>query len=116
MGSSRPGSAPPGAPLTIDCGVAIPVDEQPDRDLRVDPSLLRKANLAQFVLVLGLGLQRGDVKQAQGHIPTGSPQPDDQQERQRFLTDCGHDLVLAAVICGDIEQVGEIKIVLGAHF
>jgi hypothetical protein len=35
-------------------GEALPVDQQPDQDLRVDPAFLGVADLAQPVLVLGL--------------------------------------------------------------
>jgi hypothetical protein len=40
---------------------ALPVDEQPDDDLRVDAPLLGVADLAQVVLVIGLEVQRRGV-------------------------------------------------------
>lgn len=39
-------------------------DQQPHRDLRVDPALLGAAHLAQLVFVLGLEIERGDVVEA----------------------------------------------------
>ena len=43
-------------------GDAGPVDQQPDDDLGVDPSLLGIADLAQLVLLLGLEVERGDAR------------------------------------------------------
>ena len=40
---------------------ALPVDQQADHDLRIDPAFLGVADLAQPVLVLGLEVQRRDV-------------------------------------------------------
>ena len=46
-------------------GEAGPVDQQPDDDLGVDPSLFGIADLAQLVLLLGLEVERGDVVETQ---------------------------------------------------
>jgi hypothetical protein len=39
----------------------VPVDQQPDHDLGVNPAFLGVADLAQVVLLLGLEVQRGRV-------------------------------------------------------
>src|SRR3954452_10252459 len=49
----------------------VPVDQQTDHDLRVDPALRGVADLAQLVFLLGLEVQRGDVVQAQGQVTAG---------------------------------------------
>jgi len=49
----------PAADLEREAG---PVDQQPDDDLGVDPSLLGIADLAQLVLLLGLEVERGDAR------------------------------------------------------
>ncbi len=42
-------------------GEPVPVDQQPDHDLRVDAAFLGVADLAQVVFLLGLEVQRRDV-------------------------------------------------------
>jgi hypothetical protein len=46
-------------------GEPVPVHQQPDHDLRVNPPFFRIADLAQGVLVLGLEVQGRHVVQAQ---------------------------------------------------
>jgi hypothetical protein len=46
----------------------VPVDQQPDDDLGVDPAFLGIADLAQVVFLLHLEVQRGDVVQAQADV------------------------------------------------
>ncbi len=52
-------------------GEAVPVDEQPDHDLRVYPPFLAVADLPQGVLALGLEVQRRHVIQDQRDISAG---------------------------------------------
>jgi hypothetical protein len=70
-------------------GEPVPVDEQPDHDLRVDPALFRIADLAQGVLVLGLEVQRRHVVQDERDIAAG------QRVREAQL----RDLVPVAAAC-----------------
>jgi hypothetical protein len=53
-------------------GEPVPVDQQPHHDLRVDPPLLRVADLAQAVFLLGLEVQRRYVIQDERDIAAGS--------------------------------------------
>ena len=59
---NRGGLSPVALPATNSQGDAGPVDQQPDDDLGVDPSLLGIADLAQLVLLLGLEVERGDAR------------------------------------------------------
>ena len=52
-------------------GEPVPVDQQPDHDLRVDPAFLGVADLAQVVFLLGLEVQRRHVVQAQRDVAAG---------------------------------------------
>ena len=49
----------------------MPVDEQPDHDLRVNPPFLAVADFAQVVLALGLEVQRRHVVEDEGDIAAG---------------------------------------------
>ena len=59
---NRGGLSPIALPATNSQGEAGPVDQQPDDDLGVDPSLFGIADLAQLVLLLGLEVERGDAR------------------------------------------------------
>ena len=50
---------------------ALPVDQQADHDLRIDPAFLGVADLAQPVLVLGLEVERRDVVEHERDVPAG---------------------------------------------
>ena len=58
----RGGLGPVALPATDSQGEAGPVDQQPDDDLGVDPSLFGVADLAQLVLLLGVEVERGDAR------------------------------------------------------